>query len=80
MAPLSERRRAVLTMLQVNGMSIEEVARATASTIGAINQDAHGAYDRAHTIEAANTPKGGVIAKAALSRSSITTLAHVANS
>jgi DNA-directed RNA polymerase specialized sigma24 family protein len=39
-APLSERQRAVLTMLKVNGMIIEEVARATASTIGAIKQDA----------------------------------------
>jgi ATP/maltotriose-dependent transcriptional regulator MalT len=62
-APLSERQRAVLTMIKVNGMSIEEVARATASTIGAIKQDAHRAYEaasqsvRAHTIKAANTPR-----------------------
>lgn len=46
MAPLSARQRAVLTMLKVNGMSIKEVARATASTIGAIKQDAHRAYER----------------------------------
>ena len=45
-APLSERQRAVLTMLKVNGMSIEEVARATASTIGAVKQEAHRAYKR----------------------------------
>src|SRR5260370_22107092 len=45
-APLSERQRAVLTMLKVNGMSIEEVARATASTIGAVKQEAHRAYER----------------------------------
>jgi RNA polymerase sigma-70 factor (ECF subfamily) len=45
-AHLSERQRTVLTMLKVNDMSIEEVARATASTIGAVKQDAHRAYER----------------------------------
>ena len=45
-APLSERQRTVLTMLKVNDMSIEEVAHATASTIGAVKQDAHRAYER----------------------------------
>jgi RNA polymerase sigma-70 factor (ECF subfamily) len=45
-APLSERQRAVLTMLKVNGMRIEEVARATASTVGAVKQEAHRAYKR----------------------------------
>ena len=53
----------MLTMLEVNGMSIEEVARATAWMIEAIKPDAHRAYERlrktvwAHTIKAANTPK-----------------------
>jgi len=45
-APLSERQRTVLTMLKVNGMSLEEVAHATASTIGAVKQEAHRAYKR----------------------------------
>jgi RNA polymerase sigma-70 factor (ECF subfamily) len=36
----------VLTMLKVNGLSIEEVARATASTAGAVKQKVHRAYDR----------------------------------
>src|SRR5260370_8434367 len=45
-APLSERQRDVLTMLKVNGMSIEEVARATASTIGAVKQEPHPPYKR----------------------------------
>ncbi len=45
-ASLSERQRAVLTMLKVDGMTVEEVARATASTIGAIKQEAHRAYER----------------------------------
>jgi len=33
-------------MLKVNGLSIEEVARATSSTIGAVKQKAHRAYER----------------------------------
>lgn len=33
-APLPESQREVLTMLKVNGLSIEEVARATSSTTG----------------------------------------------
>jgi RNA polymerase sigma-70 factor (ECF subfamily) len=35
-----------VTMLKVNEMSIEEVARATTSTIGAVKQVAHRAYGR----------------------------------
>jgi RNA polymerase sigma-70 factor (ECF subfamily) len=31
-------------MLKVSGMSIEEVARATSSTVGSIKQKAHRAY------------------------------------
>jgi len=49
-SPLSQRQRAVLTMLKLNGMSIEEVARATASTIGAIKQDADRAYERLRSL------------------------------
>jgi RNA polymerase sigma-70 factor (ECF subfamily) len=45
-APLSERQRTILTMLKVNGMSLDDVARATASTIGAVKQEAHRAYER----------------------------------
>ena len=45
-APLSERQRTVLTMLKVNGMSLEEAARATASTVGTVKQEAHRAYER----------------------------------
>jgi RNA polymerase sigma-70 factor (ECF subfamily) len=43
---LSERQRTVVTMLKVNGMSIEEVAHATASTIGPVKQDVYCAYER----------------------------------
>jgi RNA polymerase sigma-70 factor (ECF subfamily) len=59
-APLSERQRAVLTMLKVNGMSIEEVARATGSTIGAVKQQAYRAYERLRgLLEHARTEPAG---------------------
>jgi RNA polymerase sigma-70 factor, ECF subfamily len=43
---LPETQREVLTMLKVSGLSIEEVARATSSTVGAVKQKAHRAYER----------------------------------
>jgi DNA-directed RNA polymerase specialized sigma24 family protein len=33
-------------MLKVNELSLEEVARATSSTVGAVKQTAHRAYER----------------------------------
>jgi RNA polymerase sigma-70 factor, ECF subfamily len=41
---LPESQREVIVMLKVAGMSLEEVARATSSTIGAVKQKAHRAY------------------------------------
>jgi RNA polymerase sigma-70 factor (ECF subfamily) len=43
---LPESQREVLLMLKVSGMSLEDVARATSSTVGAIKQKAHRAYER----------------------------------
>ncbi len=43
-ASLPEAQREVLVMLKVSGMSLEEVANATSSTIGAVKQKAHRAY------------------------------------
>ena len=43
-AGLPETQREVLMMLKVAGMSLEEVARATSSTVGAVKQKAHRAY------------------------------------
>jgi RNA polymerase sigma-70 factor (ECF subfamily) len=43
---LPESQREVLVMLKVSGMSLEEVARATSSTVGAIKQKAHRAYEK----------------------------------
>jgi RNA polymerase sigma-70 factor (ECF subfamily) len=43
-ASLPDSQREVLAMLKVSGMSLEEVARATSSTVGAVKQKAHRAY------------------------------------
>jgi RNA polymerase sigma-70 factor (ECF subfamily) len=45
-AALPEAQREVVTMLKVGGLSLEEVARATSSTVGAVKQKAHRAYGR----------------------------------
>jgi RNA polymerase sigma-70 factor (ECF subfamily) len=45
-AELPEAQREVVTMLKVCGLSLEEVARATASSVGAVKQKAHRAYER----------------------------------
>ncbi len=46
MAELPDSQREVVTMLKVTGMSIEEVARATANTVGSVKQKAHRAYEK----------------------------------
>ena len=43
---LPESQREVLAMLKVSGMSIEEVARATQSSVGSVKQKAHRAYEK----------------------------------
>jgi RNA polymerase sigma-70 factor (ECF subfamily) len=45
-AGLPETQREVITMLKVGGLSLEEVARATSSTVGSVKQKAHRAYER----------------------------------
>jgi RNA polymerase sigma-70 factor (ECF subfamily) len=49
-ASLPESQREVLTMLKVNGLSLEEVARATSSSVGAVKQKASRAYARLRTV------------------------------
>ena len=49
-ADLPESQREVLTMLKVNGLSLEEVALATASTVGAVKQKASRAYAKLRTL------------------------------
>jgi RNA polymerase sigma-70 factor, ECF subfamily len=45
-AALPAGEREVVTLLKVSDMSLAEVARATASTVGAVKQKAHRAYRR----------------------------------
>jgi RNA polymerase sigma-70 factor, ECF subfamily len=45
LAPLPESQREVLEMLKVEGMSLEEVARATSSSVGSVKQKVHRAYE-----------------------------------
>lgn len=49
-ADLPESQREVLTMLKVNGLSLDEVARATASSVGAVKQKASRAYAKLRTL------------------------------
>jgi RNA polymerase sigma-70 factor, ECF subfamily len=46
LAPLSASEREVIEMLKVMGMSLEEVARATSSTVGSVKQKVHRAYKK----------------------------------
>jgi RNA polymerase sigma-70 factor (ECF subfamily) len=43
---LPDAQREVLTMLKVGGLSLQEVACATSSSVGAVKQKAHRAYER----------------------------------
>jgi len=45
-ATLPEGQREVVTLLKVGGLSLDEVARATSSTVGAVKQKAHRAYEK----------------------------------
>jgi RNA polymerase sigma-70 factor (ECF subfamily) len=46
LAPLPPGQREIVEMLKIAGMSLEEVARATSSTVGSVKQRAHRAYQR----------------------------------
>jgi RNA polymerase sigma-70 factor (ECF subfamily) len=60
-APLPASQREVLTMLKVNGLTLEEVARATSSSVGAVKQKAHRAYERLRgLLESPRTGRGAV--------------------
>jgi RNA polymerase sigma-70 factor (ECF subfamily) len=43
---LPESQQEVIRMLKVSGMTLEEVARATGTTVGAVKQKAHRAYEK----------------------------------
>ncbi len=44
LAPLPESQREIILMMKVAGMSLEEVARATSSSVGSVKQKVHRAY------------------------------------
>ena len=59
LAPLSESQREVIEMLKVAGMSLEEVARATSSSVGSVKQKVHRAYKKLReTMSATGFRKG----------------------
>ncbi len=62
-AALPEAQREVVTMMKVGGLSLEEVARATSSTVGAVKQKVHRAYEKLRKLlenHVADEWKGGV--------------------
>ncbi len=50
LAELPPSQREVITLLKVSGLSLEEVARATSSTVGSVKQKAHRAYTKLRTL------------------------------
>lgn len=46
LSSLPDSQREVLVMLKVSGLSVEEVARATGTSAGAVKQKAHRAYEK----------------------------------
>jgi len=55
---LPEAQREVVTMLKVGGLTLDEVARATSSTVGAVKQKAHRAYERLRKLLQIQAEKG----------------------
>lgn len=49
-AALPKSQREVVTLLKVNGLSLEEVARATSTSVGSVKQKAHRAYEKLRTV------------------------------
>jgi RNA polymerase sigma-70 factor, ECF subfamily len=58
LAGLPESQREVVVMLKVSGLSLEEVAKATASSVGSVKQKAHRAYEKLRATLAEFAPKG----------------------
>ena len=59
-AGLPDSQREVLTLLKVNGLSLDEIARATSSTVGAVKQKASRAYAKLReSLSASDVWRGG---------------------
>jgi RNA polymerase sigma-70 factor (ECF subfamily) len=56
MAVLPEGQREVISLLKVSGLSLEEVAKATSSTVGSVKQKAHKGYKRLRAVLEAYAP------------------------
>jgi RNA polymerase sigma-70 factor (ECF subfamily) len=55
LSALPERQREVIVMLKISGMTIDDVARATSSSVGSVKQKAHRAYQKLREILSAAT-------------------------
>ena len=53
---LPDSQREVLLMLKVSGMSLEEVATATGSSVGSVKQKAHRAYEKLRSLLGGSRP------------------------
>lgn len=64
LAPLSESQREVIELLKVAGLSLEEVACATSTSVGAVKQKAHRAYkkmrEKMRSVSLAKRQKGAL--------------------
>jgi RNA polymerase sigma-70 factor (ECF subfamily) len=59
LSALPESQREVVLMLKVSGLSLEEVAKATASSVGSVKQKAHRAYEKLRSTLHEFKPKAG---------------------
>ncbi|MEO8595758.1 MAG: sigma-70 family RNA polymerase sigma factor, partial [Candidatus Solibacter sp.] len=59
LATLPESQREVIAMLKISGMTVEEVARATSSSVGSVKQKAHRAYQKLRESIIRSWRKGG---------------------
>jgi RNA polymerase sigma-70 factor (ECF subfamily) len=56
---LPPSQQEVIQMLKISGLSLDEVARATGSTVGAVKQKAHRAYQRLRDLLNSNAARKG---------------------
>jgi RNA polymerase sigma-70 factor (ECF subfamily) len=56
-AQLPDAQREVIVMLKATGMTVEEVARATSSTVGAVKLKAHSAYESLRALLTSRAPR-----------------------
>jgi len=57
LAALPGSQREVISLLKISGLSLEEVARATSSSVGSVKQKAHRAYAKLRTLLTGSGPQ-----------------------